>query len=76
MNKVLKKAGRPMSNPVNAKQKYLLLKDRAAAAKAAFDDFEKLCIELDLLKKVEDPNKARPVQAHMRRHFDRVWSCD
>ena len=74
MTKVLKKAGRPMSNPANAKARYLLLKDRAAAANAEMRAFQKECIAQGLLSRVVE--KIIPVAAHDRKQFKDIWSCD
>jgi hypothetical protein len=74
MTKVLKKTGRPMSNPVNAKVKYLMLKDAAAKANADLRSFQKECIEKGFLTRVIE--KLIPVAAHDRKQFKDIWSCD
>jgi hypothetical protein len=74
MTKVLKKAGRPMSNPANAKIKYLMLKDAAAAANADLRAFQKECIANGFLTRVVE--KLIPVAAHERKQFKDIWSCD
>ena len=69
MTKVLKKAGRPVSNPANAKARYLLLK-----ANAALRSFQKECIDKGFLTRVVE--KIIPVAAHDRKQFKDIWSCD
>lgn len=70
----IKKAGRPISNPANAKARYLLLKERAAAANAELRTFQKDCIEKGFLTRVVE--KIIPVAAHDRKQFKDIWSCD
>jgi len=74
MTKILKKAGRPVSNPANAKARYLLLKANAADANAALRSFQKECIDKGFLTRVVE--KIIPVAAHDRKQFKDIWSCD
>jgi len=68
------KVGRPITALKSAQAKYQSLKSKRDAAARDFNDFEKHCIEQGLLQKVEVPEKAIQVKAHVRRFFERIWS--
>ena len=74
MSKATAKVGRPITTLKSAQAKYQSLKSRRDAAARDFNDFEKYCIEQELLHKVENPEKAVQVKAHVRRFFDRIWA--
>ena len=68
------KVGRPITTIKSAQAKYQSLKSKRDAAARDFNDFEKYCIEQGLLQKVENPEKAIQVKAHVRRFFERIWA--
>lgn len=74
MSKAVKKVGRPITAIRTAQAQYQSLKSRRDAAAREFNDFEKYCIEQGLLQKVENPEKAVQVKAHVRRFFERIWA--
>ena len=57
-----------------AQLKYQSLKSKRDAAARDFTKFEDYCIKQGLLQKVENPEKAIQVKAHVRRFFERIWA--
>ena len=57
-----------------AQLKYQSLKSKRDAAAREFNNYEQYCIKESLLFKVENPEKAIHIKAHVRRFFERVWA--
>lgn len=58
----------------NAQAVYQSLKSKRDAAARDFNKFEQHCVEQGMLLKVENPEKAIQIKAHVRRFFDRIWA--
>ena len=74
MSKAVKKVGRPITAIRTAQAQYQSLKSKRDAAARDFTKFEEYCIKQGLLQKVENPEKAVQVKAHVRRFFERIWT--
>jgi hypothetical protein len=74
MSKANVKVGRPITSLRTAQAQYQSLKSKRDVAARDFTKFEEYCIQQGLLQKVENPDKAVQVKAHVRRFFDRIWA--